>query len=188
MKTRQTGWLWFALIGSGWLTVVTAGRAAEVVDFGSRVPSVEELEQGLRPDAEPEPHSKTRGIKPITAREDPKSISMVLTFDFDSARLAETSKRVLENVGTVMERPTLKDYRFRIEGHTDSKGTDAYNQGLSERRAEAVRSYLLSNFGIPATRLEAVGKGEGFPKSGTTPEDPANRRVQITTLDRIQEP
>jgi outer membrane protein OmpA-like peptidoglycan-associated protein len=163
MKTRQTGWLWFALIGSGWLTVVTAGRAAEVVDFGSRVPSVEELEQGLRPDAEPEPHSKTRGIKPITAREDPKSISMVLTFDFDSARLAETSKRVLENVGTVMERPTLKDYRFRIEGHTDSKGTDAYNQGLSERRAEAVRSYLLSNFGDPGDSPRSDRQGRRVP-------------------------
>ena len=52
--------------------------------------------------------------------------------------------------------------RVRVEGHTDSKGSDAYNQRLSQRRAEAVVKYLIGK-GIDPSRLEAVGFGEGRP-------------------------
>ena len=53
--------------------------------------------------------------------------------------------------------------RILIAGHTDSTASDAYNKGLSQRRAESIRSYLISNFGIKAERLDAKGYGESFP-------------------------
>jgi photosystem I P700 chlorophyll a apoprotein A2 len=76
----------------------------------------------------------------------------------------------------------------RIEGHTDAKGGDAYNQGLSERRAESVKAWLVSNAGIDGTTVTTRGLGETQPiapnakPDGT--DDPEgrqrNRRVEIT--------
>lgn len=67
-----------------------------------------------------------------------------------------------------------------IEGHTDSVGSDAYNQGLSQRRADAVKSYLVAQ-GIDASRLTASGKGEGSPvgDNGSTTGRQQNRRVEV---------
>lgn len=67
-----------------------------------------------------------------------------------------------------------------IEGHTDSVGSDAYNQGLSQRRADAVKSYLVAQ-GIDGTRLIASGKGEGAPvgDNASTTGRQQNRRVEV---------
>ena len=67
-----------------------------------------------------------------------------------------------------------------VEGHTDSIGSESYNQGLSQRRADAVRDYLVQK-GYPADRIQARGKGEGSPiADNTSPEGRANnRRVEI---------
>jgi len=67
-----------------------------------------------------------------------------------------------------------------VEGHTDSKGSDSYNQGLSQRRADAVRDYLVQR-GYPSDRIQARGMGEGSPiANNVTPEGNANnRRVEI---------
>jgi outer membrane protein OmpA-like peptidoglycan-associated protein len=67
-----------------------------------------------------------------------------------------------------------------IEGHTDSIGTDAYNQGLSERRANAVRDVLVDQYGVAGERVNAVGYGETRPVAdNSTPEGRAiNRRVE----------
>jgi outer membrane protein OmpA-like peptidoglycan-associated protein len=72
------------------------------------------------------------------------------------------------------ERTTL------IEGHTDSVGSDVYNQGLSQRRADAVKSYLVAQ-GIDASRLTAAGKGEGSPvgDNGSATGRQQNRRVEV---------
>lgn len=193
MRRQHAGRIAFFLLGSWWLILAGPAGAAEVVDFGSRIPSVDELERGLTPDSS----HKTRGIKILKPTEnlrtegpaeEIKSISMELTFDFDSAGLSERSKQVLKNLGAAIGRPSLSDYQFRIEGHTDSIGRAEYNKRLSDRRAQSVRSYLLGSSRIPATRLQAVGMGEESPKEGTDPEDPANRRVQITTLEGLQQP
>ena len=81
-------------------------------------------------------------------------------FDFDKASIKAVSYPVLDQVVKVMnDRPAL---RIRVEGHTDSKGTDAYNQRLSERRAASVVKYLQSK-GIAAARLENAGFGESRP-------------------------
>jgi outer membrane protein OmpA-like peptidoglycan-associated protein len=72
------------------------------------------------------------------------------------------------------------DLHIEIEGHTDSVGTDDYNQGLSERRSESVRAYLLQQR-IPPTSVEAEGFGESRPvaTNDTAAGRQQNRRVEL---------
>ncbi len=67
-----------------------------------------------------------------------------------------------------------------VEGHTDSVGTDAYNQGLSERRAGAVRDVLVNQYGVESGRVQAVGYGESRPVADNASSDgrAINRRVE----------
>jgi outer membrane protein OmpA-like peptidoglycan-associated protein len=67
---------------------------------------------------------------------------------------------------------------IRVEGHTDTKGSEAYNQKLSERRAESVKSALVQR-GIHAARIETAGLGKSMPISS---DDAANRRVDIVIV------
>lgn len=73
------------------------------------------------------------------------------------------------------------DLKLLIEGHTDNTGSAEINQSLSEKRAEAVKAYLVSTFGIDASRLEAKGFGASKPvASNDTPEGrQQNRRVEL---------
>ncbi|MBW2038105.1 MAG: OmpA family protein [Deltaproteobacteria bacterium] len=81
-------------------------------------------------------------------------------FAFNSAELTPQSRVVLDKqVAILKENP---DVRVEIAGHTDSVGSDAYNQSLSERRAKAVMEYFISE-GISPNRLKAVGYGESRP-------------------------
>jgi OOP family OmpA-OmpF porin len=104
-------------------------------------------------------------------------------FDFDKATIKPEGMAVLDQAAALLQ----KHERVVVEvaGHTDSVGSDAYNQGLSERRANAVKDYLTSK-GVTATRLTARGYGEAQPvASNDTDEGRAeNRRVELIVLDR----
>ncbi len=105
-----------------------------------------------------------------------------LHFDTDKARIKPDGYPVLYEVITVLKKnPGL---RVEIQGHTDSRGSDAHNQALSEKRAQAVRDYLIKA-GIDADRLTAEGYGESKPAvPNTSPENMAkNRRVELTPID-----
>ena len=101
-----------------------------------------------------------------------------VNFDFDKAIIKPEGKSVLDAaIQTLKEQP---DVRIAVEGHTDSVGTDAYNQGLSERRAEAVVEYLAAG-GIARGRMSAKGFGESKPVASNETEDgrAQNRRVEF---------
>ena len=105
-------------------------------------------------------------------------------FDTAKARIQERSYPVLLEVARVLkENPDI--VKLRIEGHTDSRGSAAYNRRLSQRRAEAVRKFLIQQ-GIDPKRLVAKGYGEDRPiASNDTPEGRAqNRRVEFKILER----
>ena len=78
--------------------------------------------------------------------------------------------------------PTADDVVVEIEAHTDSTGPEAYNQGLSQRRAESVIRVLTDRFGVPADRLVPRGYGESRPIAGNDTEEgrAANRRVVVS--------
>ena len=109
-------------------------------------------------------------------------ITDTILFYFNEARIKEESFPVLDAVkGVVLAHPEI--VRLRVEGHTDSQGSDAYNQDLSERRALAVRQYLIDH-GVESTRLLARGYGERYPiaPNGDETGRAKNRRVEFIVL------
>lgn len=103
-----------------------------------------------------------------------------VNFDFDSARLREEALPILQEVGRVLE--AQSGVMVTVQGHTDATGPENYNQGLSERRAQAVVDYLVENFaGLTASGFTVQGFGESQPvASNDTREGRAqNRRVEI---------
>ena len=114
----------------------------------------------------------------VTAQEIKIDLSADVLFDFDKANLKPTAEGKLNHLLTVVN--SKLNSQIAIEGHTDLRGSDAYNQTLSQRRAESVRSWLVAH-GIAAGRLSATGAGKSRPvRTGTTEADhQANRRVEI---------
>lgn len=109
-------------------------------------------------------------------------------FDYDSSGLTAAAQSNLDKlVGIFNEYP---DTDILIVGHTDSKGSESYNQGLSERRANSVVSYLKSK-GVNSSRLSAVGQGETSPRASndTDAGRAQNRRVEfaITANEKMIE-
>jgi OmpA-OmpF porin, OOP family len=90
----------------------------------------------------------------------------------------------LDKLGKVLTAPEYSIYRVQIEGHTDSLGSDSYNQRLSERRAQSVKRYLVQHFPLPSDRLVVRGFGKNKPiASNDTPEGrDKNRRVEVVNL------
>lgn len=101
-----------------------------------------------------------------------------INFGFDAAKIEPEFEGVLDaGIEALKENPGV---RVQVAGYTDSVGTDEYNQGLSERRANAVLDYL-STHGIDASRLSAVGNGESNPVADNATADgrAQNRRVEL---------
>jgi len=115
---------------------------------------------------------------------DAPSASITVMFATGSATLTPEAERALAPLGRALSSQDLAGYRFRIEGHTDTVGSAATNQALSERRAAAVRDYLIARFGVSPSRLEAVGLGETQLLVPTPPQTPnmRNRRVQVVNI------
>lgn len=140
-------------------------------------PSVQDWVKALKPPM------RTRSLAPGQVAPPPaqKSTSLI-RFEFNSDRLTPLGKSISDDVAVALKSPELEGVRFRIEGHTDAKGGEEYNQQLSERRAAVVRDYLVQTHGIGADRIVAVGKGK---KELYRPEAPLadeNRRVSFVEL------
>jgi outer membrane protein OmpA-like peptidoglycan-associated protein len=111
-------------------------------------------------------------------------IDLTIYFAFDSDRIEPAAAATLRRLGQALGNPDLRGRGFGIFGHTDAVGGAQYNQALSERRAEAVRRYLVANFSIDADSLLAVGFGFERLKNPRDPRADENRRVQIVNLEQ----
>ncbi len=107
-----------------------------------------------------------------------------LQFEFDKAAIREQDKELLSRIAGVLL--SSHGYRLAIYGHTDDQGPAAYNEKLSERRAEAVRQYFI-NAGVPADIMSWQGLGESSPRVKGTSEAARqkNRRVEIGLVDTV---
>ncbi|MEO1934742.1 MAG: OmpA family protein [Myxococcales bacterium] len=120
---------------------------------------------------------RTRSIRPA-------KLDLQIQFATNSAELDAASRRNIDEFAQALKDPKLRSMKFRVAGHTDVRGSEQHNLGLSGRRAETVRSYLIRSGGIDESRLEIQALGE------TTPlmqEDSAyarqmNRRVEFTPV------
>ncbi|HLB96567.1 MAG TPA: OmpA family protein [Acetobacteraceae bacterium] len=131
----------------------------------------------------PAASSRTASTAPTGATEAP-SVSLSVQFATGSADLTPQARDTLDQLGKALSSSDLAQYRFRIEGHTDTVGSADYNKALSQQRADAVAGYLESKFGVKSDRLQAVGMGEQglvVPTPPNTPND-KNRRVAVVNL------
>lgn len=107
-------------------------------------------------------------------------VNLHIQFSFDSAALSESEVPKLEALCAAVNGSEIP--KFRIIGHTDTSGTDAYNQRLSTLRAKEVARHLVQECGVAATRLETVGMGERFPSNAENTRADENRRVEFQAL------
>lgn len=139
------------------------------------------------PAAAPKPKPKPNVSRPhrsaAAVSSDRASTSMTINFEFNSDRISGDSQRVMATLATALASSQLADRRFTVVGHTDAKGSEAYNMSLSERRAAAVRAYLVEH-GIDADRLTSEGKGESQLLNPRNPNSGVNRRVEIVATGR----
>ena len=110
-------------------------------------------------------------------------IDLEIQFDFNSAEIAKTSTEAVKQLGQALSDQSLRGSTFVVAGHTDGIGGDAFNQDLSERRADTIKRYLVQNYHIAASDLITVGYGKTKLKDAQDPTDPINRRVQVINTE-----
>lgn len=129
---------------------------------------------------------RTRSLRNLTiesaAPAAKPSLSLLIQFDFNSAKVKPESQQALSNLAQALQSKELLESKFAVEGHTDAKGRDDYNLKLSQQRADAVRAFLASN-GVQDSRLAAVGKGATELANAADPQAAENRRVRIVNLN-----
>jgi outer membrane protein OmpA-like peptidoglycan-associated protein len=113
---------------------------------------------------------------------DKPKIDLEITFDYNSANISSAAMPGVQALGQALSADGLRGSTFMVGGHTDAVGGEAYNQDLSERRADAIKRYLVEKFGIAGADLVTVGYGKTMPKDAAHPMDPANRRVQVVNM------
>jgi outer membrane protein OmpA-like peptidoglycan-associated protein len=156
--------------------------AASLAPAPATAQSKNELIKSLLPPRAPITRSlKVEPSKPAPDKALP-TISLTIEFEYGSDRLTPAGENLLDLLSAALQDPSLQSFRFMIAGHTDGAGTDLYNQQLSERRAAAVKTYLVSKGQIEEARLTTVGFGRSKPLNPAKPMSAENRRVEIINL------
>jgi outer membrane protein OmpA-like peptidoglycan-associated protein len=114
---------------------------------------------------------------------DKPKIDLEINFDYNSAEISARSLESVEALGRALSNSELKGSTFVVAGHTDAVGAEGYNQDLSERRADAIKRFLVDKYGINGTDLVTVGYGKSKLKDPNQPMAEANRRVQVVNME-----
>ena len=155
----------------------TTTSAAAAVDVGNAIPTAESVAQGLFPEDECE-QLKAAGYKCMGFRPAVRYSLPASSFRVGSAELPDVLKKQLEVFAEVLKAKRGNGKVVRIEGHADASGAAAANLALSQRRADAVKDYLVE-MGADAQQLTPVGVGSNVPKNTRDPFAAENRRVEI---------
>ncbi|MGY4255336.1 outer membrane protein OmpA-like peptidoglycan-associated protein [Bradyrhizobium sp. USDA 4516] len=118
-----------------------------------------------------------------TIVQDKPKIDLEINFDYNSADISAKSLPSVQALGRALTNQDLKGSTFVVAGHTDAAGGEDYNQGLSERRADAIKRYLVDKYGINGTDLVTVGYGKSKLKDPSHPMAEVNRRVQVVNVE-----
>jgi outer membrane protein OmpA-like peptidoglycan-associated protein len=118
-----------------------------------------------------------------TIVQDKPKIDLEINFDYNSADISPRSLPSVQALGRALTNPDLRGSTFVVAGHTDAAGGESYNQDLSERRADAIKRYLVDKFGIAGSDLVTVGYGKSHLKDANQPMAEANRRVQVVNME-----
>ena len=110
------------------------------------------------------------------------AVDLDIRFEVNSAKLSPDATKQLDELGKALTSPQLATAKIEINGHTDASGDAVYNKRLSQKRADAVKEYLVKVYRINEGRLVAIGWGEEHLKNADAPKAAANRRVEIVNL------
>ena len=121
-------------------------------------------------------------IVEVVEANDLPAIDLEVFFNFDSAAITPEALPILKKLGAALSDEKLKGSVFLVAGHTDAKGSDAYNLSLSDQRAKSVAGFLIENFHLDPKQLVAVGFGEEKLKNAENPLAAENRRVQVVNM------
>ena len=127
--------------------------------------------------------SNTEREEIATIVKDKPKIDLEINFDYNSADISARSLSSVQALGKALTNPDLKGSTFVVAGHTDAAGGESYNQDLSERRADAIKKYLVDRYGVAASDLVTVGYGKSKLKDPANPMADANRRVQVVNME-----
>ena len=119
------------------------------------------------------------GVAKLIQESEAPNVDIQIFFAFDSADILPDARPSLDELGKALSDPKLQGATFLIAGHTDAKGSDDYNLALSQRRAEAVKLFLVKTYHVDDGRLSAIGFGKEQLKNKDNPFADENRRVQI---------
>lgn len=146
-----------------------ASRSAPVVDAAAIRAQLRSCEAG----AEIQTAARGVGIAP--------SVELRIEFDYDSDRLSGVGRSQAQQLGEALSVPDYRDRTIVLIGHTDARGTDAYNDDLSRRRARTVGNFLVQQFGFPSGRVVSDGRGkrELLFTGDTEAIHAMNRRVEV---------
>jgi outer membrane protein OmpA-like peptidoglycan-associated protein len=125
--------------------------------------------RSLKGGGEPPPGSAGSGVVP----------DLRIQFSTNSAAINRDAAQRLGALATALGFPQMQDVRLIIAGHTDARGSDAMNKALSQRRANAVVEWLVSEGAVAPRRLQAVGFGEERLADPDNPASGVNRRVEV---------
>jgi len=154
-----------------WVVTFLAGAAAQG--------QVKDLNQIIRSLA-PIEYLPEHGGKPAQP-----SIDLDIRFAVDQAILLPEAVAQLQELGSALGSPQLRNKTIEIAGHTDATGSNAHNNALSFRRAKVVADYLTQEFKVNPGRLTVVGHGEERLKDPSLPAGGVNRRVEITATGSV---
>jgi outer membrane protein OmpA-like peptidoglycan-associated protein len=121
-------------------------------------------------------------IAEVVEENDLPAIDLEVFFAFDSAEITPEALPILKKLGAAVSDDKLKGSVFLVAGHTDAKGSDDYNLGLSDSRAKSVQRFLIEQFDIDPKQLVAIGFGEEQLKNKEDPRAAENRRVQVVNI------
>ncbi|WP_120997751.1 OmpA family protein [Stutzerimonas urumqiensis] len=152
-------------------------------NFGGGAQQVAAVEPTPEPVLEPAPAPVA---EPEVAAPEVVRVELDVKFDFDKARVREESYAEIKNLADFMQQ--YPQTTTVVAGHTDSVGTDQYNQRLSERRADAVRDVLVEQYGLENDRVSTVGYGESRPvaDNSTDAGRQINRRVEAEVEAQVR--
>jgi len=201
LKDRQIDWVKPQIVGEGI-------KATEIVALSGVAPSLEKKEEAIevaknssgvwgikdyitikKPEKKPEPivqpvikDVKIEKPKPkvITCQEKFEKLLSNNKINFESAKavIQKDSFKLLSKLASVIKE--CPGYKIEIAGYTDSDGSNEYNLMLSAKRADAVKSYLVTHEGIYADRLEARGYGEANPIADNSTQEGKRKNRRIT--------
>ena len=209
MSRTLTAWLSIVTIGAALSFSVGAALAGDNVTedqiLKALVPAKKPLTRGLSmgPQTQTDPAAATeegkfvqtirgRATRSLSTAEREEiaaiaktkpNIDLEITFDYNSANISQKSLPSVQALGRALSSPDLKGSTFIVAGHTDAAGGEAYNQDLSERRADSIKRYLVEKYSIAGPDLVTVGYGKSKLKDPTQPLAEVNRRVQVVNTE-----